>query len=167
MLTQLSWVKCYELSYCDDENKRQLEYSIERIEPYPINSKEPFTIWGTVNFLKEVPCSALFLLTAVKSGEDKSKCDKNLTISMSQAFEMMKKCMGDKNTKYFCIKDPSDFGKFMTNSNKPPYVEAGPIDGCLTIPKLLPPGLYDIYLELLVSTHEVIFCYKFQEMELK
>ncbi|XP_023227926.1 uncharacterized protein LOC111628384 [Centruroides sculpturatus] len=80
ILIQFSWVKCYEILNCDDENSQQVEVSVKSVVPYPIISDEPYTISGTLNFLKDVPCSALSLITAVKSGEDKSKCDKNMYV---------------------------------------------------------------------------------------
>ncbi|XP_023227929.1 uncharacterized protein LOC111628386 [Centruroides sculpturatus] len=165
ILIQFSWVKCYEVSYCDDENSRQLEYSVQRFEPYPINSNKPFTVWIDWNFRENMPCSALFHLTAVKSGEDKSKCDKNMTLSVSQVFQMIKQCMKDKNAEYFCINNPSDFRNFGNRNMR--QVEKGPMQMCVTIPKIFVPGFYDIYAEVLKTEHKVISCCKFQGIEFK
>ncbi|XP_067121898.1 uncharacterized protein [Centruroides vittatus] len=157
ILIRFSWVKCYEVSYCDDEKTRKFEFSNIKVEPYPIKHDETYTLWVDINVLERVPCTALIQITAVKCGEDKSKCDKNMTIPLPKGFEMVKKCMGDDNAKYPCLVDKSNMFHV---KEKSPYLEPGLIHICIHVPKIFSPGCYDAYMELLVSEHEVISCYR-------
>ncbi|XP_067131755.1 uncharacterized protein [Centruroides vittatus] len=157
ILIRFSWVKCYEVSYCDDEKSRKIEYSNIKLEPYPIKHNEKYTLWIDLDVLETVPCTALIQFTAVKCGEDKSKCDKNMTIPLPKGFQMIKNCMGDDNAKYPCITDRSNM--FAVNE-KSCCVQPGLIHICIDVPKIFSPGCYDVYMVVLVSSDEVISCYQ-------
>ncbi|XP_067132211.1 uncharacterized protein [Centruroides vittatus] len=164
-LIQFSWEKCcdgsYKPSYCDDE-KRKLEYSNVKIEPYPIN-EVPFNVSLDWNFLETVPCSALFYLSAVKCGQDKNETDKEMPITMNIAYNKIRECMGSEATE-FCNREN-------IYQPQPKSIPPGPMHICISLGKVLQPGCYDIYVELRARkdrlNDEILSCYQFKEMEFK